>query len=60
VKTLKRDLARINPRPDAATVLHQLPAWIEDYNEACHHKGLRMHSPRELIRAPSQPARCPI
>jgi len=32
VKTLKRDYARIQPRPDALTVLQQLPTWIEDYN----------------------------
>ncbi|WP_424139660.1 IS3 family transposase, partial [Roseomonas chloroacetimidivorans] len=51
VKTLKRDYARIHPRPDAAAVLQQLPAWIEDYNEAHPHKGLRMRSPREFIRA---------
>lgn len=60
VKTLKRDYARIHPRPDAATVLQQLPGWIEDYNEAHPHKGLRMRSPREFIRAQSQPAPCPV
>lgn len=60
VKTLKRDYARIHPRPDAATVLQQLPAWIEDYNEVHPHKGLRMRSPREFIRALSQPAPCPV
>ncbi|WP_424140393.1 integrase core domain-containing protein, partial [Roseomonas chloroacetimidivorans] len=60
VKTLKRDYARIHPRPDAAAVLQQLPAWIEDYNEAHPHKGLRMRSPREFIRAQSQPAPCPV
>lgn len=60
VKTLKRDYARIHPRPDAATVLQQLPTWIEDYNEVHPHKGLRMRSPREFIRAQSQPAPCPV
>jgi transposase InsO family protein len=60
VKTLKRDYARIHPRPDAATVLQQLQAWIEDYNEVHPHKGLQMRSPRELIRAQSQPAPCPV
>ncbi|ATR19230.1 IS3 family transposase (plasmid) [Roseomonas sp. FDAARGOS_362] len=60
VKTLKRDYARIHPSPDAATVLQQLPGWIEDYNESHPHKGLRMRSPREFIRAQSQPAPCPV
>ena len=50
VKTLKRDYARIQPRPDALTVLQQLPAWIDDYNENHPHSGLRMHSPREFTR----------
>jgi putative transposase len=50
VKTLKRDYARVQPRPDALTVLAQLPAWIEDYNENHPHRGLRMKSPREFIR----------
>jgi transposase InsO family protein len=36
VKTPKRDYARIKPCPDALTVLQQLPAWIEDYNETTH------------------------
>lgn len=54
VKTLKRDYARVQPRPDALTVLAQLPGWIEDYNECHPHSGLRMRSPREFIRARSQ------
>ena len=60
VKTLKRDYARVQPRPDALTVLQQLPAWIEDYNENHPHRGLRMRSPREFIRSQSQPAPCPV
>ena len=36
VKTLKRDYARVQPRPGVLTVLAQLPAWIEDYNENHH------------------------
>jgi transposase InsO family protein len=60
VKTLKRDYARIHSRPDAAAVLQQLSAWIEDYNEVHPHKGLQMRSPREFIRAQSQPAPCPV
>ena len=60
VKTLKRDYARIQPRPDALTVLAQLPGWIEDNNETHPHTGLRMRSPREFIRSQSQPAPCPV
>lgn len=61
VKTLKRDYARVNPRPDAITVLQQLPAWFEDYNALHPHSGLRMLSPREFIaRQSSTPAACPV
>jgi transposase InsO family protein len=49
VKTLKGDYARVNPRPDAISVLQQLPAWSEDYNNSHPHSGLRMGSPREFI-----------
>ncbi len=54
VKTLKRDYARVNPRPDAISVLQQLPAWFEDYNNIHPHSGLHMRSPREFIE--NQPA----
>ena len=50
VKTLKRDYARVQSRPDALTVLAQLSAWIDNYNECQPHRGLRMRSPREFIR----------
>lgn len=60
VKTLKRDYARIHPRPDAATVLSMVPEWIEDYNEHHPHSGLKMRSPREFIQCQSQPAQCPV
>ena len=61
VKTLKRDYARVNPRPDAISVLQQLPAWFEDYNTVHPHSGLRMRSPREFIASqPSKPAACPV
>ena len=49
VKTLKRDYVRLNPRPDAISVLQQLPAWFEDYNNIHPRSGLRMRSPREFI-----------
>jgi putative transposase len=60
VKTLKRDYARIQPRPDAATVLQMIAQWIEDYNNYHPHSGLRMRSPREFIQCQSQPAQCPV
>jgi transposase InsO family protein len=60
VKTFKRDYARVQPRPDAITVLHHVPAWIEDYNDNRPHRGLKMLSPREFIQAKSQPATCPV
>uniref|UniRef100_UPI0035A24195 integrase core domain-containing protein n=1 Tax=Methylobacterium soli TaxID=553447 RepID=UPI0035A24195 len=60
VKTLKRDYARVQPRPDADTVLARIGAWITDYNEHHPHRGLGMRSPREFIRAQIQPAPCPV
>lgn len=60
VKTLKRDYARVQTRPDAASVLLMVPQWIEDYNEHHPHSGLRMRSPREFIQCHSQPAPCPV
>jgi putative transposase len=61
VKTMKRDYVRVNPRPDAISVLQQLPAWFEDYNTVHPHGGLRMQSPREFIAQQSAtPAECPV
>jgi putative transposase len=51
VKTFKRDYVRVNPLPDAATVLRQIAGWFDDYNENHPHSGLGMRSPREFIRA---------
>jgi putative transposase len=59
VKTFKRDYVYVHDRPDAQTVLSQLPAWFEDYNESHPHKALRMKSPREFMRS-YQPAACPV
>jgi transposase InsO family protein len=60
-KTLKRDYVRVNPRPDAVSVLQQLPAWFEDYNAVHPHSGLRMLSPREFIAQQSaNQAACPV
>ena len=51
VKTFKRDYVRVNPLPDAETVLRQLAGWFQDYNESHPHSGLGMRSPKEFIRA---------
>ena len=54
VKTFKRDYVRVNPVPDAQTVLRQIAGWIDDYNEIHPHSALKMRSPREFIRAQAQ------
>jgi putative transposase len=59
VKTFKRDYVYVHDRPDARTVLAQLDQWFNDYNEWHPHKGLRMRSPRQFIRAQSA-APCPV
>jgi transposase InsO family protein len=56
VKTFKRDYVYVHDRPDAQSVLAQLPRWFEDYSENHPHKALRMKSPREFIRSFHQPA----
>jgi transposase InsO family protein len=61
VKTLKRDYVRVNPCPDALSVLRQLPGWFDDYNDVHPHSGLRMRSPREFIALQSATqAECPV
>ncbi len=60
VKTFKRDYVYVHDRPDAQTVLAQLPRWFEDYNEIHPHKALRLRSPRDFIRSLQQPAACPV
>ena len=54
VKTFKRDYVRVNPLPDAPTVLRQIAGWFDDYNDSHPHSGLKMRSPREFIRAQAQ------
>jgi len=51
VKTFKRDYVYVNELHDAVSVMRQLAAWFEDYNEVHPQKGLRMQSPREYRRA---------
>ena len=60
VKTFKRDYVYVHDRPDAQTVLSQLSAWFEDYNEIHPHKALQMRSPREFISSYHHPAACPV
>jgi transposase InsO family protein len=40
---------RVVARPNAETVLCQLPSWIAHYNEVHPHKALGYRSPREFI-----------
>jgi len=56
VKTLKRDYVRVNPLPDAQTVLNRMGEWIDDYNDHHPHAGLKMRSPREFIKAETETA----
>jgi len=56
VKTLKRDYVRVNPLPDAETVLRLIGDWIKDYNDNHPHSGLKWKSPREFIRAETETA----
>ncbi len=56
VKTIKRDYARINPLPDADTVLAALHRWFEDYNENIPIVG----SNGNLRETSSKPKRKPV
>jgi putative transposase len=51
VRTIKRDYVRVNPIPDARTVLESLPLWFEHYNNLHPPKALGNRSPREFIVA---------
>jgi putative transposase len=50
VRTIKRDYVHVSPCSDAQTVMHQLSAWINHYNEVHSHKALG-YSTREFIAA---------
>ena len=57
VNTFKRDyVARMDLR-DAATVMAQLPAAFEHFNEVHPHSALKMRSPREFRRQQAAQAR---
>jgi putative transposase len=49
VRTLKRDYARVSPRPNAQTVIDQLPSWLDHYNRVHPHRAFGYKSPREFI-----------
>jgi putative transposase len=61
VKPFRRDYVYVHDRPDAQSVLAQLPRWFEDYDDHHPHEALRMKSPREFIRGFHQrAANCPV
>jgi putative transposase len=51
VRTFKRDYVRVNPCPDALTVIEALPKWFLHYNTLHPHRALGYRSPREFIAA---------
>lgn len=50
VNTFKRDYVARMDLSDAQTVLAQLPATFEHFNEVHPHSSLKMRSPREYRR----------
>jgi transposase len=42
---------RVNPSPEAISVLQRLPEWFKDHNTTHPHSGLQMRLPREFIKA---------
>jgi transposase InsO family protein len=54
VNTFRRDYVSRMDLSDAATVLAQLPAAFEHFNEVHPHSSLKMRSPREFRRQRSQ------
>jgi putative transposase len=49
VRTIKRDYVRVNPTPDAKTVIRSLSKWFDHYNQLHPHRALGYRSPREFI-----------
>lgn len=49
VRTIKRDYVRVNPTPDAQTVIRSLSKWFDHYNKLHPHRALGYRSPREFI-----------
>ena len=57
VNTLRRDYVARMDLSDAATVLAQLPAAFEHFNEVHLHSSLKMRSPQEYRRHQAAQAR---
>ena len=49
VRTLKRDYVHVSPRPDAKTVIEQLPGRLAHYNNVHPRRALGYRSPRDYI-----------
>jgi putative transposase len=49
VRTMKRDYVRVNPTPEAQTVMRSLPKWFDHYGQLHPHRALGYRSPREFI-----------
>ena len=58
VRTLKRNYARVSPRPGAQTVIEQLPRWLYHYNHVHPHRALGYRSPREFIERSTREDLC--
>jgi putative transposase len=57
VNTFKRDYVARMDLCDAATVMAQLPAAFQHFNEVHPHSSLKMRSPREVRRHQAAKAR---
>ena len=57
VRTIKRDYVRVSPRPNAETVMRQLPSWFAHYNEVHPHKALGYRSPASSSQITNNPDR---
>lgn len=51
VKTFKRDYASLDKLENKLSVMSKLSGWFNDYNDNAPHKGLKMMSPRQFLRA---------
>ncbi|ARR57653.1 hypothetical protein HY78_29530 (plasmid) [Rhizorhabdus wittichii DC-6] len=56
VRTLKRNYARVGPRPNTNAVIEQLPGWRDHYNRVHPHRALGYRSPREFINRSTREA----
>lgn len=51
VKTFKRDYIAFHDPLSAQALMAKLHHWFEDYNNNAPHKGLKMMTPREFLKA---------